>query len=93
MGPGTGFRTVIGEMVRVAGPEGQVLFIDYCPGPLSFPQGWFYKSVIYAIEFGAGWEHFQNHRRINEIIKGQLGSTVAAELQAIEDRLDLLTRL
>jgi len=54
---------VIGEMVRVAGPEGKVLFIDYCPGPLSFPQGWFYKSVIYAIEFGAGWQHFQNHRQ------------------------------
>jgi predicted metal-dependent hydrolase len=33
-------------------------------------------------------QHFQNHRRINEIIKGQLGPTVAAELQAIEDRLD-----
>ena len=33
-------------------------------------------------------QHFQNHRRINEIIKGQLGPTVAAELEAIEDRLD-----
>ncbi len=33
-------------------------------------------------------QHFQNHRRVNEIIKGQLGSAVAAELQAIEDRLD-----
>ncbi len=33
-------------------------------------------------------QHFQNHRRINEIIKGQLGPTVAAELQAVEDRLD-----
>jgi uncharacterized protein len=33
-------------------------------------------------------QHFQNHRRINEIIKRQLGPAVAAELQAIEDRLD-----
>ncbi len=33
-------------------------------------------------------QHFQNHRRINEIIKGQLGPAVAAELQTIEDRLD-----
>ena len=33
-------------------------------------------------------QHFQNHRRINEIIKGQLGSVVAADLQAIEGRLD-----
>ena len=30
-------------------------------------------------------QHFQNHRRINEIIKAQLGPTVAADLQAIED--------
>ena len=33
-------------------------------------------------------QHFQNHRRINEIIKRQLGPEVAAELQAVEDRLD-----
>jgi len=33
-------------------------------------------------------QHFQNHRRINDIIKGQLGPEVAAELQAVEDRLD-----
>ena len=33
-------------------------------------------------------QHFQNHRRINEIIKAQLGPDVAADLQAIEDRLD-----
>ena len=26
-------------------------------------------------------QHFQNHRRINEIIKGQLGASVAADLQ------------
>ena len=53
---------VLQEMVRVAGPAGKVLLIDYHPGPLHIPKGWFYKSVIYAIEFGAGWEHFQNHR-------------------------------
>jgi len=33
-------------------------------------------------------QHFQNHRRINEIIKRQLGNDVAAEVQAVEDRLD-----
>jgi len=33
-------------------------------------------------------QHFQNHRRINEIIKGQLGPEVAAKLQAVEDALD-----
>jgi ubiquinone/menaquinone biosynthesis C-methylase UbiE len=53
---------VMKEIVRVAGADGKVLFIDYHPGPIGFPKGWFYKSVIYAIEFGVGWEHFQNHR-------------------------------
>jgi predicted metal-dependent hydrolase len=33
-------------------------------------------------------QHFQNHRRVNEMIKGQLGPTVAAELQAVEAILD-----
>jgi len=33
-------------------------------------------------------QHFQNHRRVNEMVKGQLGAEVAAKLQAIEDRLD-----
>ena len=53
---------VLKEMARVAGSSGQVLLIDYYPGPLQFPKGWFYKSVIYTIELGMGWEHFQNHR-------------------------------
>jgi predicted metal-dependent hydrolase len=33
-------------------------------------------------------QHFQNHRRINEIIKAQLGPEVAAKLTAIEDELE-----
>ena len=53
---------VMGEIVRVAGADGKALFIDYYPGKFSFPKGWIYRAVILAIEFGAGWEHFQNHR-------------------------------
>jgi ubiquinone/menaquinone biosynthesis C-methylase UbiE len=53
---------VMNEIVRVAGADGKALFIDYYPGKFSFPKGWLYRSVILAIEFGAGWEHFQNHR-------------------------------
>ena len=53
---------VMKEIVRVAGADGRALFIDYYPGRFSFPMGWFYRAVILAIEFGAGWEHFQNHR-------------------------------
>jgi predicted metal-dependent hydrolase len=33
-------------------------------------------------------QHFQNHRRVNEMIKRQLGPDVATRLQAVEDRLD-----
>lgn len=33
-------------------------------------------------------QHFQNHRRVNEMIKGQLGAAVAAKVQKIEDRLE-----
>ncbi len=33
-------------------------------------------------------QHFQNHRRINTIIKEQLGAAVAAKLQKVEDRLE-----
>jgi ubiquinone/menaquinone biosynthesis C-methylase UbiE len=53
---------VMDEIVRVTGTDGLALFIDYHPGPYRFLKGWFYRTVIYAIEFGAGWEHFQNHR-------------------------------
>jgi hypothetical protein len=33
-------------------------------------------------------QHFQNHRRVNDMIKRQLEPEVAAKLQAAEDRLD-----
>jgi len=53
---------VMNEIVRVARADGKVLLVDFHPGPIRFPKGWFYKAVIYSLEFGAGWEHFQNHR-------------------------------
>ena len=53
---------VMNDIVRVMGTDGRGLFIDYFPGKFSFPKGWIYRAVILAIEFGAGWEHFQNHR-------------------------------
>jgi predicted metal-dependent hydrolase len=33
-------------------------------------------------------QHFQNHRRVNQMIKSQLGPDVAERLDVIEDRLD-----
>lgn len=53
---------VMNEMIRVAGREGRLLLIDFFFGPFQFPKGWLYRSIILTIEFGAGWEHFQNHR-------------------------------
>jgi len=53
---------VVSEMVRVAGAQGRVLFIDFHHGPYRFPKGWLYRSIIVPIEIGAGLEHFKNHR-------------------------------
>jgi len=52
---------VLEEINRVVGPEGRLLMIDYYRGRFEIPKGWLYRAVILAIEFGAGWEHFQNH--------------------------------
>lgn len=55
-------ESVMDEMVRVAGPDGRLLVIDFHPGPLRFPKGWLFKSGIVVLEFGAGREHFRNYR-------------------------------
>lgn len=59
----TGVReSVMDEMVRVAGPDGRLLVIDFHSGPLRFPKGWLFKSGIVLLEVGAGREHFRNYR-------------------------------
>ncbi len=59
----TGVRdSVMDEMVRVAGPDGRLLVIDFHTGPLRFPKGWLFKSGIVLLEIGAGREHFRNYR-------------------------------
>ena len=55
-------RQIISEAKRGMRHDGRFLVIDYHPGPLRFPAGWFYKSVIAGIEFLAGGEHFANYR-------------------------------
>ncbi|MFN2270426.1 MAG: class I SAM-dependent methyltransferase [Anaerolineae bacterium] len=53
---------VIGEARRVMKKNGRFLVIDYHPGPVRFPVGWLYKTVIASIEFLAGGEHYANYR-------------------------------
>jgi len=77
---------VMKEIVRVAGADGRALFIDYNPGPIRFPKGWFYKSVINVIELGAGREHFQNYRDFLER-KGLPRLIEAHDLSVIKERV------
>lgn len=53
--------SVMHEMVRAIHGDGRLLLVDFYPGPFRFPRGWLYRAAIFSIEFGAGWEHFQNH--------------------------------
>ena len=54
--------SVLNEMERVSKPAGRILLIDYHPGSMAFPKGWFYKAVTYYFEIAAGREHFKNFR-------------------------------
>jgi ubiquinone/menaquinone biosynthesis C-methylase UbiE len=60
--PGTIRQQVLKEMQRVLKPEGRLLCIDFHPGPLQFPKGWFWKVTILFFEISAGREHFRNYR-------------------------------
>jgi len=53
---------IIQEIRRVLSPMGQFLIIDYHPGPILSPKGWFNKILIHFIEFAAGRTHFVNYR-------------------------------
>lgn len=53
---------VITEMARILKPDGRLIFVDFHPGPIQFPKGWFYKTVILFFELIAGREHFKNFR-------------------------------
>ncbi len=53
---------VIDEMIRVIKPEGSLLIVDFHPGPIIFPKGWIYKSIILFFEISGGREHFRNYR-------------------------------
>ncbi len=53
---------VMREMVRVVKQGGQIILVDYHPGPILFPQGWLYKLIILFFEIAAGRRHFKNYK-------------------------------
>ncbi|NIA24490.1 MAG: methyltransferase domain-containing protein [Gammaproteobacteria bacterium] len=53
---------IVGEMRRVLKPEGRILIVDFLPGPYRGIKGLLVRSGIVAIEFGAGGDHWRNHR-------------------------------
>jgi ubiquinone/menaquinone biosynthesis C-methylase UbiE len=55
-------HAIIQEVRRVLDPEGQILIIDYHPGPVTTAKGLLQKLMIQFIEFAAGRTHFTNYR-------------------------------
>jgi ubiquinone/menaquinone biosynthesis C-methylase UbiE len=53
---------VMNDARRVVKGSGRLLFIDYHPGSVSFPEGWLHKAVITLIENLASQEHSRNYR-------------------------------
>jgi ubiquinone/menaquinone biosynthesis C-methylase UbiE len=66
--PGSIRLPVITEISRVLKDKGYLLLIDFHPGSIQFPKGWFYKTVILFFEIMAGRNHFRNFR---DFIKNQ----------------------
>lgn len=54
---------VLSEMKRVLKKDGNILLIDFHPGPYQPIQGWISKTIIFFSELAAGREHFKNYRQ------------------------------
>ena len=55
-------HAVIREMIRVLKRDGNLLLIDFLPGPYPFPGGWMIRILILILELMAGREHLNNGR-------------------------------
>jgi len=55
-------RPVLDECRRVMKSDGQLLVMDYHPGPYPFPRGWAFKGIITFMELLGGRSHFRHYR-------------------------------
>ncbi len=72
------------EAARVTKRDGRILFIDYRKGRLTFPSGWFAKSIIFVAELAAGKRHFRNYRQ--HLSTGGLTGQIDKKVFAIEQQ-------
>jgi len=79
--------SILGEMARVVSADGQVLVIDYHPGPYGFPRGWLVKALNEVIELAAGFEHFVGYRTF--LAKGGIPAMAPAH-GLVEEQRDVL---
>jgi demethylmenaquinone methyltransferase/2-methoxy-6-polyprenyl-1,4-benzoquinol methylase len=82
--PGETRPLVMGETLRILKHDGGILLIDYHSGRLSFPAGWFYKTVILFFEIAAGRQHFKNYRDFME--KKGLSELIVSQKLTIEKK-------
>jgi ubiquinone/menaquinone biosynthesis C-methylase UbiE len=82
--PGDIRPAVMNEIVRLSKSDGRILLIDYHPGPIRFPMGWWYKSVILFFEILAGREHFRNYRDF--LAQNGLPELITAKSLKVEDK-------
>jgi len=72
----------LNEIKRVLKGNGQLLLIDYHPGPYQPLQGWLSKTIIFAAELAAGWRHYSNYR--NFMKQGGLSGLVTHNGLSVE---------
>lgn len=73
---------ILNEMKRILKPDGRIMLIDFHPGELRFPKGWFVKAFILISEIAAGREHYMN--QVHFMKHGGLPTLIAEHNLSIE---------
>ncbi len=77
---------VLSEVRRALKADGQLLLIDFLPGPLRFPKGYGIRIFIRMIERFAGREHYRNYRDF--MARGGLAPLIAeCRLQITREKI------